>query len=338
MTQPAPSGSASAYAVQVGSIAALSHTAASASGSGESATANPLELGGNPPASQFGGTQTGAGSTSGSLFDTGTTPLGRLALTPWTASATSGPSGNSASGLADIVLLDLGDQGTQQSASLRVLQSQSNAAWNGQSSTGSSSSDGAILDVGGPGGLAVDVLHSESSSSGAGSSYLLSINGNQIGSSSQANGQCSLSLPSLLSLNCLTASGGTATSSAGGTVLTSTGGVLAAAVGPTGSGLTAGLIQSASTSAQAPASSPAVTPAVSSPASGAPAAAPSAIAPAASAPAAAAPTAASSAASSLPFTGANIGLLLAAALALAAAGAGLVAAARRPVLARVSRR
>lgn len=322
VTQPAPAGSADAYAAKVGDIAAVSHTSASASGSGGSATADPLELGGsNPPSSQFGGTQSGDGTKSGSLFDTQSTPLGRLALTPWTASASSSGSGNSASGLADIVLLDLGDPSSQQSASLRVLQSRSDATWNSQESTGSSSSDGAILDVGGPSGLAVDVLHSETSSSGAGSSYLLSVTGNQIGSSSQANGQCSLTLPSVLALECLTASGGTGANG----VLTSTAGVVSAAVGPTGSGLTAGLIQAASTSGKAPAAAPAVTPAVSSPAASSPAAAPAASAPAASAPAAAAPAASSS----LPFTGANIGLLVAAALALASAGAALVAASRR---------
>lgn len=326
VTQPAPAGTADAYAAKVGGVAAVSHTSTSVSGSSGSATADPLELGGStPPSSHFGGTQTGSGHTSGSLFDTGTTPAGRLAVTPWSASVQSSGSGGSANALADIVLLDLGNPGSQQSASLRVLQSQSSSSWTSQASSGDSSSDGAILDLGGPSGLAVDVLHSQASSSGAGSSYLLSVNGNQIGSSSQANGQCSLTLPSLLSLECLTASGGTSTNSAGDTIVNSGGGVLAAAIGPSGSGLTAGLVQAASTSGKAPASAPAVTPAVSSPASSQPAA----VAPPAAAPAQAPAAVTPAASSSLPFTGANIGLLLSAAAAMAGAGAGLVIVARR---------
>ena len=321
VTQPAPAGSAQAYAARVGNIAAVSHTSASASGSGVSSTADPLELGGTPPAAYFGGTQNGPGSSHGALLDTGTTPLGRVAVTPWSVSNSS----NSASGLADIVVVDLAPGGTPV-ASLDVLQSESNATWSPMASTGSSSSDGAILDVGGPSGLVVDVLHSQASSSGAGSSYLLSVNGNQIGTSSQANGQCALTVPSLLSLECLTASGGTGVLGSGGTTLTSAAGVASATLGPAGSALTAGLIQSASSSGRvaaatspsqsAPAASPGLAPAPPEvgPASGA---APAAVA----APAAAV--------SSLPFTGANVILLVVAALLFGGAGTGLVLASRR---------
>ncbi|HET6964952.1 MAG TPA: hypothetical protein VFH58_09285 [Acidimicrobiales bacterium] len=324
VSQPAPPGSAEAYAAQVGDVAAISHTKASASSGGDSATADPLELGGNPPAAAFGGTESnGNGSKSGALLDTGKQPFGRLALTPWTTTNSTSTSNNSASGLADIVWLDLGDTSTSQSASLRVLQSQSSASWTPEASTGSASSDGAILDLGGPNGLAVDVLHSQTSSSGAGSSYLLSINGNQIGTSDQAGGKCSVDLPGVLSLDCLTASGGLGSNG----VLSSAAGAASATVGPSSSGLTAALIQSKSTSAKAPA---AVTPAATSPAASAPAAAPPAAAPPASAPAAAPASAAPAASSRLPFTGANVGFLVGAALLLGGAGAGIVLVSRRP--------
>lgn len=317
VTNPAPPGSAEAYALRVGSVAAISHTKASASGSGTSSTANALELGGNPPASQFGGTQTGFGESKGALIDTGTTPLGRLAVAPWDANNGT----NSAEGLADLVLLDLGTQGTQQSASLRVLQSDSKANYTPTSSTGSASSDGAILNLGGPSGLNVDVLHSESSSSGAGSSYLLSVNGNQIGTSQQTNGKCAITIPGLLTVDCLTSTGGTATNG----VIPSGGAVGTLDLG--NGGLTGALIQSNSASTAAPASvNP---PTVSSGSGGAPETGPSSSAPAANAAEAAPSTAASHAASSLPFTGANIGILLGSALGLAGAGFGLVAAARR---------
>ena len=223
-TTPAPGATAEAYAVEIDGILALSHTKASASGSGASSTADPLELGGSVPASQFGGTSNGPPGSSGALLDTGPSSQFRLALAPWSDTNSQSTSSSSANALADILLLDLGDQSTTQSASVRVLESQSTANWTAAQSTGSSSSDGAIIKAGGPSGLNIDVLHAESSSSGNGSSYLLSINGNQIGSSSQVNGQCTLSIPGLLSLNCLTSTGGVAgtVTSSGGSVLTST--------------------------------------------------------------------------------------------------------------------
>lgn len=332
---PAPGGSAEAYAARVGNLAAVSHTKASASGSGESATADPLELLGMPPAAAFGGTQTGPGSSSGALLDTGNAPFGRIALTPWTASATSTSSGNTASGLSDIVLVDLGGSGPTAPLSLRVLQSKSDASWTPTASSGSSSSDGATLELGG-GALALDVLHSQASSSGTGSSYLASINGNQIGSSSQANGQCALSVPGILSLNCLTATGGTGTPVDG--VLSSTAGVASATVGPAGSGLTAALIQSEGSSAQSPVAA-STSPASGVPAQGTTSPAASSPAPASASPAASAtPAAASTAKSgSLAFTGADIGSLVGGGLALAGIGAGIVLFARRPRLRTVRR-
>lgn len=247
---PAPRGEAEAYAAKVGSILALSHTKATAGGSGESSTANPLELLG---VAALGGTQNGSGSNSGSLLDTGTTPLGRLALAPWSVHNGSSPSGNTAAGLADIVLLDLGDPTTPASVTLRVLHSSSSAQWTPAASSASGSTDGAILDVGGPSGLVVDVLHSQTNSSGVGSSYLLSINGNEIGTSGQTNGACALTIPAILSLDCLTATGGTGILGLGGTTgQTSGAGVLSTTLGGTTTGLTAALLQSNSSSGRAP--------------------------------------------------------------------------------------
>lgn len=240
---PAPTSTADAYAAKVDGIIAVSHTHASASGSGTSSTADPLELGGpTPPSSQFGGTQSGPGSTNGSLLDTSpSVPANelRLALTPWAVSNTA----NSASAVSDIVLLDLGDQTSAESASVRVLQSTSNATWSSDSSSANASSDGAIVKLGGPSGLDVDVLHAETNSSGKGHSYLLSINGNEIGSSDQVNGACTLTIPGLLSLDCLTASGGVANN-----ILSQAAGVVSVTLGGTPAGLNIGLIQTTSNS------------------------------------------------------------------------------------------
>ena len=249
-TTPAPAGSSEGYAANLGGVVSVSHTKANASGDGPSSTADPLEIGGKPPASVFGGSKAGDGNGSGALLDTGTQPFGRIALTPWTVSNSSSASGNSASGLADIVLVDLGNPATPESITLRVLQSKSDANWNSSESTSSTSTDGAILDVGGPSGLVVDLLHSQSSSSGAGSSYLVSVNGTPIGTSDQANGKCVLNLPGLLQVECLTASGGTGATG----VLTSTGGVGSVTLGSGGNSLTGGVLQSSSSSGKAPAS------------------------------------------------------------------------------------
>ena len=90
---------------------------------------------------------------------------------------------------------------------MNVLQSESHASHCGMTSKGSGSSDGATVDLG-DGVLQAVVLHSEGASGAKGASYLVSINGTEIGSSEQAGGSCALSVPSVLDLTCLTATGG----------------------------------------------------------------------------------------------------------------------------------
>ena len=213
-TTPAPGGSAEAYALKLASILALSHTKANAGPGSASSTADPLELGGsNPPDPHFGGS---GGNTNGALFDTSPqAPANqfRLAITPWSNNNSTTADQSTSSAMAQILYLSLGDPSTSQSLNLSVLQSKSDATWTPAQSTGSSSSDGAILNAGGgasKGGLTVDLLHADANSSGSQSSYLLSINGNEIGSSSQVNGACVINIPSLLSFSCVTASGGVA--------------------------------------------------------------------------------------------------------------------------------
>lgn len=315
VTVPAPGATADAYAAQVAGVVAISHTHASASGSGTSSTADPLEIGGTPPASQFGGTENGPGQKTGNLLDTGPSSQFRLALLPWGDSNSESAGQNSASAISDVVLLDLGDQTTAQSASVRVLQSTSNATWNSSQSTASSSSDGAIIKAGGPSGLDIDLLHAETNSSGSGHSYLLSINGNEIGSSDQVNGQCTLTIPGLLSLDCLTATGGTASS-----VLTQTAGVLGVTVGGTSGPPTVGLIQATGSSGSA--GIPSVSSASGGQQSSGGGQSNTGAAESASQPAA-------TASGPLAFTGADVLGLLLAALALGLIGITLVWTARR---------
>jgi hypothetical protein len=255
-TTPAPAARSEAYALVLANILAISHSKTSASGGGTSSTANPLEIGGKPLATQFGGTQTGAGTSSGHLIDIGQPNQFRLAVTPWSATNTQSSSQNTANAIADVLILGLGNPSTSQSASLRVLESRSSSTWTSGASSSNTSTDGAILNVGGASGLTVDLLHAETSSSGKGSSYLVSINGNQIGSSGQASGKCTITIPGLLDLACLTATGGTA-----GSVTTAGSGVAKAVLGSGTSKLTAGLFQTSSgfgtgLSASAPSSAP----------------------------------------------------------------------------------
>ena len=233
---PAPTSTSAAYAANILNAIAISHTIASAGNGTTQGTANVLEIGGNPLAPQLGGTQTGAGTSSGVLLDTATlgipTNALQLQVAPWAVTNKQSSSATSSNSIADLLVLTLGDTTTSSSASLRVLQSTSNANWTAGQSSSNATSDGAILNLGGAGGLNVDLLHSDTSSTTPGSSYIISINGNQIGSNSQAGGQCALTIPSLLSLSCLTATGGLA-----GTLTTGASQVLGVTITPLGTGV-----------------------------------------------------------------------------------------------------
>lgn len=201
-----PPGSAEAYALLIDPLLAVGHTKATAGGS-SSATANALEVNGDPLVDgTTGGTQSGAGSKHGALLDSGVTPLGQLELTPWSATVTSTSSGSTADSDAALLRLFFVDPTVLRAA---VLQSHSHAQSDSSGSSSSSSSDGAVLNAG-DGALDVHVLHAESSSGSKGSSYLVDVNGNKVGTSDDANGSCAVDVPGVVSLSCLTATGGTA--------------------------------------------------------------------------------------------------------------------------------
>ncbi len=244
---PAPASSAEAYAANILGAIAISHTKASAGSGATSGTANVLELGGNPPASAFGGTQKGVGTSSGNLFDSTQlmipTNALHLQLAPWSVTNSQAADGSSSSSnaIADLLVLTLGDtQGNpSQSATVKVLQSTSNANWTAGQSTSNATSDGAFVNVGGSGGLTIDLLHSDTSSTAPGSSYLISINGNQIPPAGSVGSSCALTIPGLLSLSCLTATGGLA-----GSLTTGASQVLGVTLAPGTANLPVNLINS----------------------------------------------------------------------------------------------
>lgn len=200
-TTPPPPASATGSALDIAGVLGIGQTSAEAGPTSSSATASAISLGG---ATLQDGTTGGSAKTgenkTGNIFDSGATPLGSLAIAPWSAQAASG-SASSKAALARITVVDAN------TVAINVLQSQSDAKYDATGSHGSASSDGATVMLGG-GALFLDVLHSEASSGQGGSSYLVGINGQQIGSSDQAAGACVIDASPLLKLICLTANGG----------------------------------------------------------------------------------------------------------------------------------
>jgi hypothetical protein len=199
-TVPPPPASASASALDVAGVISAGQTSASAGPTDSSATASALSLGGNTLSEGQTGGSTKSGKASGAIFDSGATPLGSLAITPWSVSAEQGKASSDAA-VARLTVID------PNTVAVNVLQSHSDATYDNSASKGSSSSDGATVMLGG-GALYLQVLHAEATSGQNGSSYLVGINGNLIGSSDQANGQCVIDIPGLLHLVCLSATGG----------------------------------------------------------------------------------------------------------------------------------
>jgi hypothetical protein len=200
---PAPPGEASGVAVQVGSLLDISRTGASAGPAAPTAQASVIRLEGQPVL-DLGGTQTGDGETGGSLLDTGSSLPAQAQVAPWHASAdgSHGPTrhAKASAAVARAAVPDIVRAG--------VLTSSSEATHTDQKSSGSAVSDGAdvaMADV-----LQVNLLHSEVNTDGQGHSYLVGVNGIQIGTDGQlgASPLCSLAAPGLLNLSCLTASAG----------------------------------------------------------------------------------------------------------------------------------
>ena len=177
ITTPAPDGGASAVPVEVSGIASVGKTAAHAGSGGGSADADALSVLGQQVS---GGSQKGTGTQSGNLIGTGDTPVGDAEVAPWTATV-----GNKDGGVQSHADAALAHARVPDVVELWVLHSSSDATWTPDSSTGDAQSDGA--EVSALSMLDIKVLHSETHSTGKGQSDLLVVNGNEIGSSDQAN-------------------------------------------------------------------------------------------------------------------------------------------------------
>jgi hypothetical protein len=207
---PAPPGKASAVAAQVGSLLDISKTSAIADEKTPTAEASVIRIGGQTLLG-LGGSQKGDGQQNGALLDTGASNPVRLEVAPWAAAVegTSGPTRRSKAAAA-LARANVGNV-----VKAAVLHSESEASWTDTKSTGSAFSNGVELSV--ADAVNIVLLHSEVRTEGNGNSYLVGLNGNQIGTDSQLGQSplCALTLQSVLSLSCLTASAGEGTPAAG---------------------------------------------------------------------------------------------------------------------------
>lgn len=203
ITVPAPVGQATAAAANVVGVLGVAKTASAATPTNGAASADALKIGNT---TIVGGNQIGVGTNSGKVIDTGSTPLGQLQVLPWKATVGSSSSGQSASSSAAAVRGTLINPDV---ANLDLLQSGTSATHTGMKSTGSAYSDAAVLNVGGVKGMTIKLLHSESNSSGAGITYLISFNDKPLVAVDQLGAHlCALGLPSILDVSCLAVAGG----------------------------------------------------------------------------------------------------------------------------------
>jgi len=208
MASTAPTGSAAGTAVSVGSSSApvlgISTTSANSGSSSSGSSADVVNLGGT---TLVGGSSSDGSTASGNLIDTGSGAPAEVQVAPYGATSTKPAAGTSSSeGKAAVARVQAGSLSANVAQSDSKAQYTTNPDGTSTKSGGSTSTDGLTVDA--P-GLSLDALHSDASSSGEGNAYLLGINGTQIGNSSQLQAICqNLSVPSLLSLSCVTATGG----------------------------------------------------------------------------------------------------------------------------------
>ncbi|MGH9036513.1 MAG: hypothetical protein ACRD0O_12190 [Acidimicrobiia bacterium] len=198
---PAPPASATATALSVADLLDVSTTGAQADTDTSSAQATVVELGGEPLLG-LGGTQSGPGTSDGALLDTGSTLPAQVQVAPWEATASQSDTERSSRGSAAAARADVPEV-----LDVDVLESESQATHTDEKSTGEGSSNGVnlgLLEI-----LRIVLFHSEVSSEGNGSSFLVGLNGTEIGSDEQLSGICSLVVAHpLLSVSCLDVAGG----------------------------------------------------------------------------------------------------------------------------------
>ena len=204
LADAAPAGNATATAAQVTGLVGISTTGAAADPTRAGAHAAVLNLDGQPLLGT-GGSQTTQGESGGALLDTGAGLPVQAQVAPWHAAATGSSSSAKRSSRASAALTRVAAPGVLQAG---VLTSDSQASHETAQSTALSTSE--ALDLSLADLARVVLLHSEVGSSGKGHSYLLGLNGTEIGTDDQLGAACALDAAGVASLACLSASGGVA--------------------------------------------------------------------------------------------------------------------------------
>jgi hypothetical protein len=183
-----PGSEAGATAVEVDGILRISDTEASTYDDG-SASATVIGIG---EEQVVGGTQEGPGENSGEILTTGEdNEQGHLTVGGWSATVEDDRS-HAESSVVD------GNLGGEEGISGTVLESESTATESGGSEAETTGVRVRLSDQ-----LELELLHANTSSSGEGESYILAINGEQVFSSEQADGQCEIPADPLAHLLCL---------------------------------------------------------------------------------------------------------------------------------------
>jgi hypothetical protein len=199
----APPGAAHATAARVSDLVSVSDSQASAGDANSNAQAAVISLN-KKPVLGTGAAQDSEGQHEGNAVDTGASDLPvRVQVAPWKAQAKGkkGSAGRSSHASAALAEVDVKD-----TAKAGVLTSDATAEHTDTKSTGKSVSNAADVSVG---DLRLVLLHSEVDETAKGHSYLLGLNGTEIGTDQQFK-NCALDASGVLSLSCLTVSGGVA--------------------------------------------------------------------------------------------------------------------------------
>jgi len=198
----APAGTATAAAARVSTLVGISSTAASADKNKADAEAAVISIGGKPVFGT-GGSQSSDGDVRGAILDTGDRLPARLQVAPWHIAASGSKASAHRHSKAEAALARAEVPGFVKAG---VLTSQAEADHTSTQSTGMSASDAVDLGLGDV--VRVVLLHSEVGSTAKGHSYLVGLNGTEIGTDEQLGKICALDASGVASLSCLTASGG----------------------------------------------------------------------------------------------------------------------------------
>jgi hypothetical protein len=209
---PAPAGAAEANAVQVNPLdTCLSCTRAVAGSGTARAGATAIRLLGQDISAGEGG------NNSGALLALPANPLLGLAVADWETATSAGATSASHARTAAVDLAVGPTGGGGGAITVAVLESTSDAAYQGLSSHGDGANNGARVDIGN-GALVIILLHSDASSSNAGSAYVVGVNGTQLVSADQV-GQSGIpiTIPGVVGVVLLQvgASGGTGNAAVG---------------------------------------------------------------------------------------------------------------------------